>query len=244
MYFQKQIFELLDKNNKLLDKNNILITNVSLKDLPEILKLEKYFDKEIQTSKSEYEYLIKNENRWFLKVEVNNNYVGHISANKINDPTIGYINTLVINKKYQNRGFGTLLLNRLIEIFKSDNITKARLFVQKDNNDAYELYIKLGFFDTGRKTEIGSSILEKDLKLLLERLENFDPKIHKDGAYSKSGVWNNIFWINNKPYRERVEALIFDVDGNVFLELKNNSEYRLPGGGIEKGISNEKQFEK
>ena len=70
----------------------------------------------------------------------------------------------------------------------------------------------------------------------------FDQINNKYGAYSKSGIWNNIIWIDNKPYRERLEALIFNYTGYVFLELKNNSKYRLPGGGVEQGIPNEKQL--
>ncbi len=78
--------------------------------------------------------------------------------------------------------------------------------------------------------------LNKQIKLLLEYLDKFDPVLHKDGVYSTDGIWNNIKWIDGKAYRERVEVLIFNEKGEVFLELKPEKEnigYRIPGGGVE-----------
>ena len=70
------------------------------------------------------------------------------------------------------------------------------------------------------------------IKYLTESTK-FDPVKNKDGVYSKSGVWNDILWIRNKPYRERAEVLILNDNNEVFLEIRGN-DYRLPGGSIER----------
>ena len=43
-------------------------------------------------------------------------------------------------------------------------------------------------------------------------------------------VWNSIIIVNGKKYRERAETLIIR-NNNVLLRLKNDSTYKLPGGG-------------
>ena len=72
------------------------------------------------------------------------------------------------------------------------------------------------------------------IKYLTESTK-FDPVKNKDGVYSKSGVWNDILWIRNKPYRERAEVLILNDNNEVFLEIRGN-DYRLPGGSIERRL--------
>ena len=73
-------------------------------------------------------------------------------------------------------------------------------------------------------------------------------KATTNGRYSPIGTWNSIIKKNGKNYRERVECMIFNSEGQVLLAtLKENSirerytKYILPGGSTEKGKSMEAQ---
>ncbi len=78
----------------------------------------------------------------------------------------------------------------------------------------------------------------KSILKYLTELTKFDPVKHKDGAYSKSGIWNDIKWINGKAFKERAEVLIFNDKGEVFLEKRSN-KYRIPGGAIERRLGHD-----
>ena len=151
MKLQLQIFEILNNSD-------LVIKNINYDDIDKLLEYEKYFDKQLRTSRSGFEYLIKNFSNWFLKAELDNIYVGHISANLDDSGNSAYINTLVVDKKYQNQGIGSKLLKHLINILILDKIQKITLCVN-NNDNAYKLYLKHDFIDTKLKSKYGSSIL-------------------------------------------------------------------------------------
>lgn len=58
------------------------------------------------------------------------------------------------------------------------------------------------------------------------------------GYYDNDNIWNSIIELDeypNKVFRERVEVIIFDDFGNIYLNKKGN-KYRLPGGSTEKDV--------
>lgn len=67
--------------------------------------------------------------------------------------------------------------------------------------------------------------------------------ISQGGYYNTDGDWNCIVTLDKYPgkiFRGRVEVLIFK-DGKLFMLKKDNNEYRIPGGGFDKGILNKDQ---
>lgn len=56
-----------------------------------------------------------------------------------------YISVIFVDKKYRNRGIGTLLLNHSVEIAKEKGCKKIVLDVDRDNESAQLLYKKFGF---------------------------------------------------------------------------------------------------
>lgn len=64
--------------------------------------------------------------------------------------------------------------------------------------------------------------------------------IKQGGYYNTDGDWNNIIIHKDYPgkiLRGRVETLILK-DGKLFMFKKENGNYRIPGGGFDKGVLN------
>lgn len=67
--------------------------------------------------------------------------------------------------------------------------------------------------------------------------------ISQGGYYNTDGDWNCIVTDENYPgkvLRGRVEVLVLK-DGKLFMFLRDNGIYRIPGGGFDKGILNKDQ---
>lgn len=56
-----------------------------------------------------------------------------------------FINSLMIDEKYQNKGYGKVILNETFKFFKKLKANKVGIGVRKENKVAYNLYVKLGF---------------------------------------------------------------------------------------------------
>lgn len=123
------------------------IKNVKFWDLKQIYQLEQKVFEENAFSKDLLKKLISN-NIMFLKSEIGmlrKKITGFIVVIKDNKDRANIVNFL-INPKFQNRGYGTLLLQKAIEYLKKLNeITKIVLNVQASNNNAIKLYEKFNF---------------------------------------------------------------------------------------------------
>lgn len=64
--------------------------------------------------------------------------------------------------------------------------------------------------------------------------------INRGGYYDIDGVWNSILRIDGELLRGRVEVLILDED-KIYLQMKDDGTYRIPGGSFEKGVFNKDQ---
>ena len=67
--------------------------------------------------------------------------------------------------------------------------------------------------------------------------------VSQGGYYNTDGDWNNIIILDDYPgklLRGRVEVLILN-NGKLFMYMKENGNYRIPGGGFDKGVLNKDQ---
>ena len=67
--------------------------------------------------------------------------------------------------------------------------------------------------------------------------------ISQGGYYNTDGDWNCVITLDEYPgklFRGRVETLILK-DGKLFMYMKDNGNYRIPGGGFDKGVLNKDQ---
>jgi ribosomal protein S18 acetylase RimI-like enzyme len=72
-----------------------------------------------------------------------------------------HVNTIVIDKEYQNKKIGTTVLNELETKARESNIPFMQLGVQGVNKKARDLYIRLGFKDIGYMKEFDTFYMEK-----------------------------------------------------------------------------------
>jgi len=81
-----------------------------------------------------------------LKLEKNNEIIGFVELLKSwNDFKEVYIFSFIIDKTYQNKGYGKKMLFELIKYLKKERIKKICLTVSPDNIGALKLYKNYNF---------------------------------------------------------------------------------------------------
>lgn len=123
------------------------IRSVTLDDLDEVMDLERKVFKENAFSKKFMESLISSDT-FFLKIEHTSkkySLVGFIIAIQDREDQVNIINFL-IDPKYQNKGYGTLLFKETLSLLhKLKGIRRIVLNVQVSNSRAITLYEKFNF---------------------------------------------------------------------------------------------------
>ena len=81
-------------------------------------------------------------------------------------------------------------------------------------------------------------MLIKNMDPYLEGTEIADFDESKVKFFEYNGVYHSYMLVNNKPYRVRVETIVFNDKGQVFLEKRSEPNtqglyYKLPGGSVE-----------
>ncbi len=121
----------------------MIISEMQVKDLDDIIEMElKLFT--CPWKYSDYEY------------ELTSNEFAHYYIMKINDQIIGYyglwtlfeqaqITTIAISNDYQNKGYGKVLMNHLINIAIKKECELLSLEVRFSNMNAIKLYTGYGF---------------------------------------------------------------------------------------------------
>lgn len=89
----------------------------------------------------------------------------------INDPEDDedayYLARLMIDKKYQGKGYGKEAMKKIIDTMKAcpyGNADAVVLSCSRNNTIAYELYKSLGFIDTGKLDDTGDYYCRLDFK--------------------------------------------------------------------------------
>ena len=124
----------------------IIITNMTITDF-ELIKdhLIEDFDDfwTPQTLKNELE----NESSKYIVAKASEQIVGFAGIWKAYDNI--HITNIVVRKDCRLHGIGKLLLEKLIQISKKQNISSITLEVNKTNRIAIQLYSEYGFKETG-----------------------------------------------------------------------------------------------
>lgn len=79
----------------------------------------------------------------FRVLEENNEIIGYIGGCFYFEE--GEIYNFLIDKKYQHKGYGTMLITSLLDEIKKDGIKVVTLEVRHNNVNAYNFYLKFGF---------------------------------------------------------------------------------------------------
>lgn len=145
--------EILDMTLEDFDEiKDILISDFDEFWTPEILKKE-----------------IIGENKKYIVVRENNQIVGF--AGLMLNIDEAEIMNIVTKKEMRKKGIGTLLLEKIIEIAKNNNLEKIFLEVNENNKHAIKLYQKAGFQKIGIRKKYyhgkdNAIIMSKKIKIL------------------------------------------------------------------------------
>lgn len=142
---------------------NLKIRDIKIEDYKEISKIRKMpgVMENILSNKDEEEELIKEKiinkgkNQYWYVAEENGKVIGLgilMNHGNLRKKHVGVI-TLMVNSDYQNKGVGSLLIDKLINLSESFNIIRLELCVFRDNYKAINLYKKFGFKEEGIKVK-------------------------------------------------------------------------------------------
>ena len=142
---------------------NLNIRDIEIEDYKEISKIRKMpgVMENILSNKDEEEESIKEKiinmgkNQYWYVAEENGKVIGLgilMNHGNLRKKHVGVI-TLMVNSDYQNKGIGSLLMDKLINLSESLNIIRLELCVFRDNYKAINLYKKFGFKEEGIKVK-------------------------------------------------------------------------------------------
>ncbi|MDU5882024.1 MAG: GNAT family N-acetyltransferase [Clostridium perfringens] len=142
---------------------SLRIRDIKIEDYKEISKIRKMpgVMENILSNKDEKEELIKEKiinkgkNQYWYVAEENGKVIGLgilMNHGNLRKKHVGVI-TLMVNSDYQNKGVGSLLMDKLINLSESLNIIRLELCVFRDNYKAINLYKKFGFKEEGIKVK-------------------------------------------------------------------------------------------
>jgi ribosomal-protein-alanine N-acetyltransferase len=126
-----------------------LIHEAEEKDLQIISELERDLFSEEKWSYFQILREFKNDFSKILVFKEKEEIIGYLIFREI-EPEIE-IFKIGVKKKYQRKGVGTKLIQKLIEIAREKNISKIFLEVKASNLSAYNFYKKLGFKEMYRR---------------------------------------------------------------------------------------------
>ncbi len=124
---------------------NYLIKKATIKDLEKIHRIEKEVQIEPWSKISILSFLKAGQHIyfWCLFHKKNKRLLGYICFQLIFDEL--YILNISISKKWQNKGFGSIILGYLYQYAQIKDIKRIVLDVHKINQCAISFYIKCGF---------------------------------------------------------------------------------------------------
>jgi ribosomal protein S18 acetylase RimI-like enzyme len=79
----------------------------------------------------------------FLIGKINDNVIAVVMGGF--DGRRGYVHHLAVDPNYQKKGYGKILMDRLMEKFRQMGVHKLHLFIEKYNKEIINFYLKLGW---------------------------------------------------------------------------------------------------
>lgn len=150
-------------------EDTVTIRPMAENDIEEIAKLEKECFSEPWSEQALTDEL-SNETARFFVLRDSKNVVGYIGANNICGEV--YITNVAVTKNSRGKGYGRLLVNRLIMQSRLENADFITLEVRKSNKNAIALYENCGFKKLGERKNFYSKPIEDGLIYTLYLKEN------------------------------------------------------------------------
>lgn len=174
------------------------------------------------------------------KIEDNGTVIGYIgfSSYKIDGKKYLGIGNFMVLPQYQSKGYGANIITDIININKN-KYDEIYCYVEESNTRAISFYKRVG--KVGNLTYYGYYVTLYSSKSHVNEstIEDFEIEA-ETGFYDKHNRWNPIVIINGEQYRHRVECLIMR-QNKLFVAKSNTGVLLIPGGGVDKSLSDEEQ---
>ncbi len=125
-----------------------MIKEMLLKDLPQVLTLEKQIFSNPWT-KEVFKKIIENKKSYILNNAKNSQLLGYICGWL--ESNICTVANLAIDEKYHRKGLGTQLVKHLMQACKSEEPSHFYLEVRESNEKAIKFYKTLAFSIIGKR---------------------------------------------------------------------------------------------
>ena len=174
------------------------------------------------------------------KIEDNGTVIGYIgfSSYKIDGKKYLGIGNFMVLPQYQSKGYGANIITDIININKN-KYDEIYCYVEESNTRAISFYKRVS--KVGHLTDYGYYVTLYSSKSHVNEsiIEDFEIEA-ETGFYDKHNRWNPIVIINGEQYRHRVECLIMR-QNKLFVAKSNTGVLLIPGGGVDKSLSDEEQ---
>ena len=100
---------------------------------------------------ADYDKLIETQSLYVLRV--GSNVVGSILLSRDDDSI--KVNNLVVDPSAQGRGYSRVLMDHAEDMARAQGLAAVTLFTNEKMHENIALYTKIGFTETGRKTQDG-----------------------------------------------------------------------------------------
>ncbi len=135
------------------------IQPMMFKDLNEVMKIEREVFLHPWTRRF-FELIILDKNNYVITVKVDGRVIGYGGYHVLNREMnffldakkyrkVIHIINVAVKREFQHKGFGTVILNNLLEEAVKENAEYAYLEVRPSNSRAIKLYRKFGFMIIG-----------------------------------------------------------------------------------------------
>ena len=118
-----------------------------VRDLPEILRIERLSFPTPWTKGAFLSELLENDRAYYLVARVGERAVGYVGVWIIVDE--GHITNIAVHPDFRGRGIGRQLLRSIMELGRKKGARRFTLEVRKSNLVAQNLYRSLGFVEIG-----------------------------------------------------------------------------------------------
>lgn len=214
-----------------ISKPNIMLKEVNDDNLSKIIKLSETLTESqkncVAPNVVSFAQAYFADTPWFRGIYLDEVPIGFVMLETFNkdlpeeDQPSAYLWRYMIAKDYQNKGYGSQILNQIIDFFtKQGYRTMYTSTVMEEPESPYNFYIKYGFTDTGKQEE-GEQVLKYDFPNQMELVSSQKKYIPLIPLIDTLTIWTCQFE-KMKDFYSNALGFIIKEDHADKIEFENN----------------------
>lgn len=147
---------------------DVIIRGMLTEDIDQIINIEKICFS-LPWSRESFEGELKNDFAYYQCAIVQGKVAGYMGMWRIIDEC--HITNVAVLPEYRNKGIGSKLIEKMVEICKCSEISQMTLEVRVTNSPAINLYRKFGFIPVGSRPNYYVKPIE-DALIMWKEIDN------------------------------------------------------------------------